>query len=254
MFRLVLAMALTAILAPALAAADPKAKAAEAAARRADAAATAAREAAIKAQAIAEDARRAALQAKGTKPDDKAVALFDGKTLDGWKTTNFAGAGEIKVEKGQIVMEMGDSLTGITWKEADKLPKDNYEVTLQAMKLKGDDFFCGLTFPVRDSHASFIVGGWGGTLVGLSSIDGLDASENETTIYRKFDPNKWYKIRIRVADDKIQGWVDDEQVIDVTLKDKKISTRIEVDASRPLGIATYQVSAAFKEVQVKRLK
>ena len=27
-----------------------------------------------------------------------------------------------------------------------------------------------------------IVGGWGGTVVGLSSIDGMDASENETTI------------------------------------------------------------------------
>jgi len=184
----------------------------------------------------------------------EVVSLFDAKSLVGWKVTDFAGAGEVKVEKGQIVMEMGDTLTGITWKDAAKLPKGNYEVTLQAMKLKGDDFFCGLTFPVGDSHASLILGGWGGTLVGLSSIDGQDASENETTIYRKFDHNKWYTIRVRVAGGKIQAWVDKEQVIDVDLKDKRISTRIEVDASRPLGIATYQVSGAYKDIQLKRVK
>jgi hypothetical protein len=184
----------------------------------------------------------------------EVTSLFDGKSLEGWKATDFAGAGEVKVEKGQIVMEMGDTLTGVTWKDAAKLPKDNYEVSLQAMKLKGDDFFCGLTFPVGDSHASLILGGWGGTLVGVSSIDGLDASENETTIYRKFDHNKWYAVRVRVAGGKLQAWVDKEQIVDVDLKDKRISTRIEVDPSRPLGIATYQVSGAYKDIQLKRLK
>jgi biotin carboxyl carrier protein len=239
-----------------LAVADPKAdadkarQAAENAAKRAEAAAQAAKDAAVKAAAAAKEAH--AKEAEGK--DKNVTALFDGQTLEGWKKTDFAGAGEVKVEKGQLLLEMGDTLTGITWKNAAKLPKDNYEITLQAMKRKGDDFFCGLTFPVRDSHASFIIGGWGGTLVGMSSIDGLDASENETTIYRKFERDKWYKVRLRVADGKVQGWVDDEQVIDVELKDKKISTRIEVDASRPLGLATYQVSAAYKDIQLKRLK
>jgi biotin carboxyl carrier protein len=259
MFRFPLAIAIAALLATS-AAADPKAdaakaaaaagQAAEAAAKAAEAAAQAAKDAAVKAAAVAKEAEAAA---KGAK-DKNVTSLFDGKTLEGWKKTDFAGAGEIKVENGQLLLEMGDTLTGVTWKDATKLPKDNYEITLQAMKRKGDDFFCGLTFPVRDSHASFIIGGWGGTLVGMSSIDGLDASENETTIYRKFERDKWYKVRLRVADGKVQGWVDDEQVIDVELKDKKISTRIEVDASRPLGIATYQVSAAYKEIQLKRLK
>ena len=48
--------------------------------------------------------------------------------------------------------------------------------------------------------------------------------------------------------------MDEEQVIDVELKDKRISTRIEVDASRPLGLATYQVSRRIKDVQLKRVK
>ena len=115
-------------------------------------------------------------------------------------------------------MEMGQPLTGITWKDGDKLPTDNFEITLQAMKRKGDDFFCGLTFPVRDSHATFVVGGWAGTVVGLSSINGLDASENETTQYEKLDQNKWYTVRVRVADGKIECWLDDKQMVDVELQ------------------------------------
>jgi hypothetical protein len=204
---------------------------------------------AILASQLRADEPKPAAEEKG-----EVVSLFDGKSLEGWKVTDFAGGGEVKVEKGQIVVSAGDTLSGITWKDAAKLPKDNFEISLQAMKLKGDDFFCGLTFPVGDSHASLILGGWGGTLVGVSSLDGQDASENETTIYRKFDHNKWYTVRVRVAGGKLQAWVDKEQVVDVELKDKRISTRIEVDPSRPLGLATYQVSAAYKDIQLKRLK
>ena len=76
------------------------------------------------------------------------------------------------------------------------------------MRVDGIDFFCGLTFPVADSHASFIVGGWGGTVVGISSIDGMDASENATTKYVKFQLKRWYKIRIRVTPTSIQAWID----------------------------------------------
>lgn len=189
------------------------------------------------------------------KPDkDGLVSLFDGKTLAGWKITEFGGQGEVVAKEGQLILNMGQPLTGITWQHEDKLPKDNYEITLQAMKRKGDDFFCGLTFPVRDSHASFICGGWGGSLVGLSSIDDLDASENETTDYLKFEHNKWYKIRVRVADGKIGCWIDDKQMVDVELKGKRIGTRIEVDVSKPLGIANFNVESALKEIKLRRLK
>ena len=48
--------------------------------------------------------------------------------------------------------------------------------------MKGGDFFATLTFPVDDSFCTFVTGGWGGDIVGLSSIDGWDASDNETRI------------------------------------------------------------------------
>ena len=51
----------------------------------------------------------------------------------------------------------------------------DYEVTLEGKRVAGDDFFCTTTFPVGESFCSFVVGGWHGTVVGLSSIDGMDA-------------------------------------------------------------------------------
>jgi hypothetical protein len=194
--------------------------------------------------------------AQDTKPaaKDAGQALFDGKTLDGWKITEFGGEGEVSVKDGEIIMRMGQPLTGITWKAADQLPKDNFEVSLQAMKRKGDDFFCCLTFPVRDSHASFVVGGWAGSVVGLSNINGLDASENDTTKYEKLEQNKWYAVRVRVADGKIECWLNDQQMVDVDLKDNRISTRIEVDPSKPLGVCCYNVEAGLKDIKLRRLE
>lgn len=200
----------------------------------------------------------------GEKPAEKATEekvdpkewkpLYDGQSLKGWKNIGFGGEGEVKVEKGEIILNTGDPLTGIVIEKADGLPKDNYEITLQANKLDGDDFFCGLTFPVQDSHASLICGGWGGGLVGISSLDGMDASENETTGYKKFDANKWYTIRVRVAGGKLQAWIDKEQFVDVELKGKKISTRFEVDVTKPLGISTYRTKSAIRDFKWRAIK
>jgi hypothetical protein len=98
--------------------------------------------------------------------------LFNGKDLSGWEENKFGGAGEVKVEGGEIRIGSGVALTGIRRAATNDLLRTNYEVSLQAMKVQGGDFFCGLTFPVKDSHMTLVVGGWGGSLVGVSSIDG----------------------------------------------------------------------------------
>jgi hypothetical protein len=130
----------------------------------------------------------------------------------------------------------------------------NYELSLEAQRVSGSDFFCGLTFPVGDAPCSFICGGWGGGVVGLSSLDGNDASENETTKYQEFESKRWYKIRVRVTQGKIQAWIDDKQMVDVDTADKKISIRLEVEPSRPLGIATYNTAAALRDIKVREVK
>ena len=107
---------------------------------------------------------------------------------------------------------LGVDLTGVSTNR--KLPKTNYQVDLDAMRVNGSDFFVGLTFPVKDKPCSLICGGWGGGVCGLSSIDGMDASENATTTYRGFEKGKWFHIRLRVHDKRIQAWIDDKQIVD----------------------------------------
>ena len=65
----------------------------------------------------------------------KWVDLFDGKTLKGWKSTEFGGEGEVRVKDGVLYLEVGSDLTGITWQDPKKLPKTNYEITLEAMRV-----------------------------------------------------------------------------------------------------------------------
>ncbi len=186
------------------------------------------------------------------KPKSKKMVLFDGKTLKGWKKTNFGGEGEVKVEKNTIFMEFGSSLTGITSTRKD-LPTTNYELSYEAMRLDGFDFFAAATFPVGKSHVTFVNGGWGGSVTGISSLDGFDASENETGTFFDYKNNKWYKFRIRITDEKMQCFVDDKNVIDVEYKDRTVGTRIEADLSKPMGFATWETKGALRKIEVRKL-
>ena len=178
--------------------------------------------------------------------------LFDGKTLTNWQPTKFTGEGAVKVENGQVILETGGALTGITW-AGPQLPTTNYEIELQAMRVQGRDFFAGVTFPVADSFCSLILGGWGGATVGLSSINGMDASENETSQSIDFESGRWYNIRIRVTPAKIEVWLDDRPIIEQELKGNKVSTRIEVDLSQPLGVASWRTKSALRDFRLRRL-
>jgi hypothetical protein len=181
----------------------------------------------------------------------KPMPLFDGKSLDGWKVTPFGGEGEVTVKDGAIVLEMGNDMTGITWTKP--FPKMDYELTLEAMRVAGGDFFCGLTFPVNDNPCSLIIGGWGGGTVGLSSIDDADASENETTTFHSFKDKQWYKVRLRVTKDKIEAWIDKEKIVDLKTKDRRITIRSEVELSRPFGVSTWNTTGALRNVELLRL-
>ena len=73
---------------------------------------------------------------KKTEPKVKReLKLFNGKNLDGWKNSMFGGDGEIAVEDGQLILDMGNDITGVTWKDAKELPKVNYEITLEAQRV-----------------------------------------------------------------------------------------------------------------------
>lgn len=174
------------------------------------------------------------------------------KTASGWKEGLFPGRSTVRVEDGVVYLDKGEDMTGITWRGP--LVRMNYEVTLDAMRVEGYDFFCGLTFPYGDSVCSFVVGGWGGTCVGLSSIDYYDAYNNETARFRKFDLGKWYKIRVRVTEDKIECWIDDDKLVDLVTTDREIGIRWEMSDIVPLGVATWQTTGAIRNFELKKLR
>ena len=193
--------------------------------------------------------------ASTSKPDkDGWISLFDGKTLGQWAETDFSGKGEVSVDKkGNLVIGMGIELTGVHWTGKD-YPKLNYEINLDAKRTQGSDFFCALTFPYGESNASLILGGWGGALIGISSIDDFDASENETGDVYVFEENHWYKIKLRVTKEKLEAWVDDKQIVDLEIENRKISMRTgEIELSAPLGIATYSTTGVIRNIRLRKL-
>jgi hypothetical protein len=186
------------------------------------------------------------------QPDSGWQPLFDGKTLANWKSSTFTGEGAVTVDDGRIMLDTGRSMTGITWTGA-ALPATNYEIALQAMRVEGRDFFAGVTFPVGSSFCSLILGGWGGSVVGLSSINGQDASENETSQSIDFENGRWYAVRIAVTPAKIEAWLDDRRIISQDLKGNKVDIRIEMERSKPLGVASWKTKSALRDIRLRRL-
>jgi hypothetical protein len=216
----------------------------------------------------AESETKAKRKAEPASPPPSETAtdwkpLFDGKSLKGWKVTDFAGHGEVTVDlnfrtnataKGApaMILDMGAALTGITL--TNPPPAGSFEVSLEAMKVDGNDFFCGLTFPAGGGHCSLIVGGWGGGVVGISSLDGMDASENETTKFQSFDSKRWYRIRLRVTQSKIEAWIDEDRIVNVVITDRKITVRPgEIELNIPFGLAAYATKAALRDIKVRTL-
>ena len=181
---------------------------------------------------------------------DAWQTLFDGKSLAGWKETAFPRKGAVSVAEGRILLGAGAPLTGITY--TGPFPRTNYEVRYEAMRVAGGDFFASLTFPVGDSFATFVLGGWGGDIIGVSSIDGWNASENETRNYFTFEDGKWYPIRVAVAPERIECWIGAERVVNVGIAGRQITMRPgDIERSAPLGIASYNTTGAVRQIEYR---
>jgi len=178
-------------------------------------------------------------------------SLFDGRSLDGWTATQFGGGAEPAVVDGAIRIEPGADLNGVTWQG--EFPRIGYELSLEARRVEGSDFFCGLTFPVGESCCSLILGGWGGSITGLSCIDGRDAGDNETTDAMTFERGRWYDVLVRVTPGRIECLVDGEVIVDQDIENRRIDVRAEVIPSQPLGIATYATTGEARRIRWRPL-
>lgn len=190
------------------------------------------------------------------KPDVNTIVLFDGKSLADWETVDTGGSGEVVLEEGQMIIKQGEGVSGTVYRKAKDLPLQNYEITLEAMRVMGVDFFVGLTFPVNDLKTSLtlVMGGWGGSVTGISSIDNLDASENNSSSYQRYVDDKWYQVKVRVTPKDIHVWVDGKEIINTDIEGKKLSVRPgPIESYLPFSFTTYQTTAAIKNVKVTKI-
>ncbi len=187
------------------------------------------------------------------------ISLFDGETLAGWEAVDYGIQGDCEVVDGELHIHMGELVSGLRYAgdlTAIMPPeREGYELRLEGRKVSGVDFFCGLTFPVGvEDCVSLICGGWGGAVTGISCLDLRDASENETTTYRSFLPDRWYVILVRVTPERIECYIDDEQVVDVELaRFTDLQVRSEMLEYQPLGLSTFQTHAAYRAVEIRSL-
>ena len=192
-----------------------------------------------------------ALEDKPRQDETAWTNLFDGKGLDGWRQSGYGGEGEATVEDGILTIPMGDRLSGITY--TGEVPKTNYEVEIEARRTAGTDFFVGLTFPVGESHASLILGGWGGGVCGISSLDGQDANQNDTRKVVRFKKGQWYAARLRVEPDRIRVWLDGQPIVDADIKGKQVDIRPEIALSKPFGLSTFATTAEVRRLRLRNI-
>ncbi len=178
------------------------------------------------------------------------TALFNGNDLTGWKPAPFDGGGAVNVlSNGTVQCGIGDPLSGIVYTR--EPPAMNYEIRMEAMRAEGSDFFVGLTIPVEKSFCTVIIGGWGGGLCGVSSVDYADASENQWSEGLRLENNRWYTLRVRVTPGVLQVFLNDDlYTARIEYGDaKRLSLRPgEIDRTAPLGFSTYRTRALWRNV------
>ena len=163
-------------------------------------------------------------------------------------------SGGIVEEGEELRIGWGESLTNVRWKG--EVPTAPFELELKAKRVNGTDFFCAVTFPARgvEECVTLIVGGWGGSLVGISSIDGKDASENDTQKIHTFETDVWYQIRLVREGEKLMVWIDGEKLIDIDTTGKILSLRQGgIEECAPFGLATWQTTARIKDIRWRGL-
>lgn len=189
-------------------------------------------------------------------PPRKEWKLLGSEFAHAWERAGIADEGSFTILHGAIRLEPGRPMTGARFAgwQTFKMPLTRYSIEYQAMRVEGDDFFGTVTFPVRDSHVSLIVGGWGGSLVGISNIDDMDANENSTRGNGVFQNNVWHKVRIEVRDDDLRAWIDSKLFVNVSTKGHKLGLRPgDIEKCVPFGFASYTTHAQIRDVVITKL-
>ena len=190
-----------------------------------------------------------------TAPEGKMEILreiADAKPAKGSKPPGAEAA-----KAGVLVLGHSELLSVVRYEGKQPLLVDDYEISWEGLRVDGSDFFAALTFPVgtKEQCATFVAGGWGGWTIGISTIDGLFANENETTRSMPFAQGQWYAFTLQVNKNSIRALIDGEETFHISLKGKTIGMHpSEIGKSMPLGFASFNTRGAVRNVSFRPLK
>ncbi len=191
------------------------------------------------------------------KAEPAVLEFLTGSELKDWKVIDeIQDHGAVSLKDGVLSLGAGKPMTCVAYTGKATLPVKDYEISFEARRVDGEDFFAALTFPVRDdkSHVTLVVGGWGGKCVGISCIQYMSADENDTTNWIEFETKKWYKFRVEVRENSLTGFVDDKKIFEADTEGKKLSLRFgDIEFCKPLGFASYLSDSEIKNLRIKKL-
>ena len=184
--------------------------------------------------------------------------LFSDVWRSKWQTSPMLAGGEIVADSEVFTLKAGAPMTGIVFPDWEKegLPLTDYAISYEALRVSGSDFFGSVTFPVtsREKCVTFVLGGWGGSQVGISCIDGYDAAENSTGSSQRFENGQWYKLRLEIRAGSIQAWLDKRPIIHTNITGRQLSLRGgEIVHCVPFGFATYSTEGRIRHLKINRL-
>ncbi len=176
-----------------------------------------------------------------------------------WKEAAITRSGGFTHEPNGFTINAGQPMSGVVfpqWVEK-RMPVTDYAISYEALRVSGGDFFGSATFPVGsvERFVTFVLGGWGGSQVGISCIDGYDASENSTGSSQSFENGRWYKVLIEVRSDLLKVWIDGRPIVSANIAGSQLSLRGgEIHHCMPFGFATYGTVGRVRGVEIQRLK
>jgi len=181
--------------------------------------------------------------------------LFDGRTLKGWRIAEagyFRRHGSVEVQQGWVRVGAGGPRTGVVW--LGDFPRTDYEVYLEAQRIRGRQSFCEIIFPVGEAGSLLLLGGWGGSVVGLSPVDARLGNRNVTTKTMSFVDERPYRVRLRVTAAKIEAWINAEKLVDFRIEGHRLEVEAGFQCLKPFGLSAHTTQSAFRKIRLRRLK
>jgi len=181
--------------------------------------------------------------------------LLDGKSLVGWRRATggkFARSGSVLVENGAVVLGAGKPWTAVV--STQELPTLDYELELEARRVKGSEDFCDILFPVGSGYGRLLAGGDGGGRLAVSVKAPVAAEEGTVRAWHRFASNRWYRLRLRVSRARVEVQVDDQRLLSAPTASIGVElAKNGYEGLVPLGIFTWNTGSQVRNIRLRRL-